>query len=180
MEEITMIKICVQAYNDANDASWIAIPNGDIDTAISDVVGDRDWRVSDLECELGTNSFISCDIKELNAAILELEEYHHFDSSDVSNLSVLNMLLEDRHHNVEEVKNILINAEYHIYRDVESIADVAREYLENTSVEYSEMIENDSVLVKYIDFQSYGEEVLEAEGTWLFDKENKLILEVLV
>lgn len=174
-----MIKICVQGFS-ANDSGWLAIPNGDIDSAISDIVGDRDWQVTDLECNLHTNSFISCDIKELNDAILELEEHYHFDSDDVSNLSALNMLLEDRHHNVEEVKNILINAEYHIYRDVESIADVAREYLENTSIEYSEMIANDSVLVKYIDFQSYGEEVLEAEGTWLFDKENKLIMEVLL
>lgn len=172
-----MIKVCIGDYH--GNESWIAIPNGDIKTAITDIVGDKDWMVVDLESSLNDNCFKLCNLIELNEAIQELEEYYHFDSDDVSNLSILNMLLKDRHYNVEEIKNVIINAEYHLYHDADNMADVARLYLENTSIEYSEMMANDSVLVRYIDFQSYGEEVLQAEGTWLFDKENKFILEVL-
>src|SRR6185312_16154958 len=120
-----MIKVYIENVEDESGA-WVFLPNGDIDTAISDIVGDNDWEVAMLVSKtLWKNSFIECDIIELNKLLLELEEDYHFDVNDVSNLSVLNMLLKDRHYNIEEVRGVMVNESYHIY-NIESVEELAK------------------------------------------------------
>lgn len=176
-----VLQACIELIPSEQN-TWITIPNGDLETAISDFTGDKDWKVAmvlDTKAEFLNNSFHKVDnIFELNDLIVELETDCHFDSNDVKNLSILNMLLEDRHFDIAQVTKIMINEEYKIH-NVKSIGEVAKEYLEETSSWYKEVKEEETNFDNYFDFEKWGEEMLEANGTWLHDEDNGFILEVL-
>lgn len=174
-----MINVYIERVSDGY-GKWIPIPNEELKQEIDLIADGRDWIVADLESTLLKNCFKLVNLIELNEALLELEEYNHFDTNDISNLSLLNMLLEDRHHNIDEAITIIKDGEYAIYTNVEDIGDMARRYLEETSIEYTELMESDSVLVRYIDYKSYGEEVLMEDGQFLIDEDNKIIVNMYI
>lgn len=175
-----VLQACIEILETEQNA-WITIPNGDLETAISDFVGSKGWGVAmvlDTKANFLDNSFHKVDdIFEFNKLIIELETDCHFDSSDVKNLSVLNMLMEDRHHDINQVTQIMINEEYRIH-NAKSIAEVAKDYLEEYSW-YKEAKEAEYRLDTYFDFEKWGQENLIAEGSWFHDEENGFFLEVL-
>jgi hypothetical protein len=180
-----MLQVCISIISTEQN-TWISIPNGDLETAVYDFVGDNDWECAIVVglkknniTSFVNNSFHKVDsIFELNKLLIELEEHYHFDCSDIKNLSVLNMLLEDRNCDLYQVSQIMLNEEYKIH-NAKSIGEVAKEYLEEECSWYKEAKEAEYRLDIYFDFEKWGEENLEANGTWLHDEDNGFILEVL-
>lgn len=178
------LQVCIELETAPGSICWIQIPNGDLETAISDFTEGKDYYVAivtglkiDGITSFVNNVFHQCDIFKLNNLIVELEEFHHFSSNDIENLAVLNLILEDRNCDVDEVGDILRNEKIYIYRDVNSMGDVAREWLDNTSLWYQQAKESFPDFDKYFDFDSYGEGML-SSGNYLHDKRNKIIVEV--
>lgn len=179
-----MLKACIEIIS-TGQFTWIEIPNGDLDTAISDFTEDKDYEVAiitglkiDGITTFPHNTFYKCDIFQFNDLILDLETNFHFDSNDFDNLAFLNLLLENRNHDVEEVGNIIRGEKYRLFTNVDHMGDVAMDFLEETSEWYQEAKNNCSHFERYFDYKSYGEEVLESSGNWLHDKNKRIIVEV--
>lgn len=179
-----MLKACIEKIHNG-ESYWVSIPNGDLHTAVYDFVGDNDWEVAIVTGlkEDGITSFVNNvfhkvdSIFELNDLIVDLETNFHFDSNDIENLAFLNLLMEDRNCDIEDVSSIIRNDRFKIYHNVEDMGDVAREYLENNYSWYEDA-ENEINFSGYFDFKSYGEDVLGSSGNWLQDKNYKIIVEV--
>lgn len=181
-----MLKACIEIIS-TGQSTWIEIPNGDLSAAISDFTSfgppineSRDWECTiitglkqDGITSFVNNSFHKCDIFELNDLLLAQPNV-----KEIEDYVVLNLLLEDRNHNCEEVEDIFRHEQYKVYKDAEHMGDVAMEYLENTSSWYQEAKENCYNFDAYFDFKSYGEEILGSDGNWLQDKNYKIIVEV--
>lgn len=175
-----MLKACIEIISNGKYI-WTNIPNENLGEEISNFAGDKDW-----ECAIVTglnkngitsftnNCFHKCDIFELNSLILNLKDECTF--VEIEDYIVLNLFLEDRHFNCEEVENLVRNHEFTIYRNVKDMGMVAHQYLENTEPEWYEKLKENELL-GYFDFDSYGEEKL-SDGNWLQDKRNEIIIEV--
>lgn len=173
-----MLKVCIEIISNGKYI-WTYIPNENLWEEISNFVGDKDWEctiitglVKDRKTEFTNNSFHKCDLNEFNQMLLQLNNFQY----TIENLATLNLFLEDRHYNCDEVINMYEESNFRVYHNVDNMSDVAMEYLENTTEWYSEFEEQR--LLSYFDFLSYGEEVLLSSGTWLKDKRNKIIIEV--
>jgi hypothetical protein len=88
------------------------------------------------------------------------------------NLAILNLFLEDRHYDCDEIINLYENGNFYIYHNAENMSDVAMEIIKDER--YGEIPE---FIKEHIDYESYGE-FLESSGNWLQDKNYKIIIEV--
>lgn len=168
-----MIKVLIE--NSTNDnRSWISIPNENIKAEISNAMGESgSWTVAMMNCDLFSNSFLLCNLIDFNELVLELEEHYHFDVDDIKNLSVLNMLIEDSHYDLEQVRNIMTGEGFHMH-NVKNEEELAKSFLSSTSTWYAELEELN--LLRYFDFKSYGEQMIK-DGEFLVDTENEIIIE---
>jgi hypothetical protein len=173
------MKICIEKIM-TEQTCWIPFPNGDLSAAINDFTEGDPYKVCAViyndETISFPNIFHRCSEYKLNALITELEENHHFDSNDLKNLSTLNLLLEDRNYNVDEVADILFSDRYKIFH-VKNMGEVAKEYLEETSDWYHEAKKAFPQFNRYFDFNLYGER-LRLTGNFLQDKSNEIIIEI--
>lgn len=173
-----MLKACIEIIS-TGEIIWTDIPNENLAEEIPNFTGDNDWEVvitcleEDKITTFVNNCFHKCDIFDLNDLLLS-----QTNKPTIEYYAILNLLLEDRNCNVSEVKNLLESGEFIVYRNVDNMGDVAREYLENCSTWYSEAKESQCCFDEYFDFKSYGEEILCSNGNWLQDKNYKIIIEV--
>lgn len=174
-----MLKACIEIIS-TGESTWMPIPNGDLGTAISDFTGDKDWEcniitgiVKDNITQFTNNSFHKCNLYDFNQMLLQAHDFQYTNE----NLAVLNLLLEHYNYDVDYVVSVYEDSGFKVYYGAEDMGDVAAEYIENNFT-WLEDAENQVNFACYFDFKSYGEEVLASSGTYLQDKNNKVIVEV--
>ena len=173
-----MLKACIEIIPNGQ-FTWIPIPNGDLGTAISDFTEGKDWEFVIVTGEkiggitnFPDNTFHECDIYSLNNMFLQANDFTY----SLENLVAIDLLLRENNHDCDVVIDLFEQGKISIYQAID-MEVVAHQYLENTGPAwYEELKENR--LFDYFDFKSYGEEILESEGTWLKSKRYGIIVEV--
>lgn len=171
-----MLKACIEKIHNG-ESTWIPLPNGDLSSAIFDFTDDRDWECTiitglkeDGITSFVNNSFHKCDIFQLNNLLLWLQKVG-FSTNSIEHLVVLNLFLEDRNFDCNDVKAIYDIGSFRVYRDAENMGDVARSDMDNDRWDVTDFIK------QHIDYDSLGESLL-SDGNYLQDKRYKVIVEV--
>jgi hypothetical protein len=181
MEEMMkMLKACIEITS-TGETQWFPIPSENLDNEVSKFVGDRDWDcvyITGLK-ENGitmfpNNNFYKCRLDDFNYMLLQANDFQYTDE----NLTVLNLLLEHYNYDCNDVVYAYEQSLFTTYINVNDFGDVAMEYLERTEWPWYKSLKENNLL-EFFDFTSYGVEILSADGDWLHDKYNKIMVKIL-
>lgn len=172
-----MIRVFVENLRVLNEGrmqgGWITLPNEDLDAAIEDSIGNRedDYIFTDYECDIGLN-VLDYDVRELNDLLMFIDETDHLDLEESRDRAILKLLIEELS-TLDDVEISISDGNFIVFH-AKDMGEVAQSYIENTT-NWSEFPET---IRKHFNYDSYGEE-LYSTGTFLQDKKNNIILEVL-
>lgn len=154
-------------YNEgAVFGKWITLPIEDEDDLYAEIRAivnfNDDYFISDYKAPFSISENES--IYNLNNWLNCISEY---------NVDINVAALLEKNLGRNETLNVIESDNYRIYNAI-SMEEVAYEFITHTNPQWSEL---DEIFKRHFDFISYGEE-LEANGTFLKDTTNKIIIEI--